>query len=135
MKTGRRSVCFVVVSEETNRVYLQEMLQQIGGEVLTNRRTSEIYIEIKSTGNGSDDVHQLLEDVFDRVRLVEKSIHELANQRRCQTVLRITQQLSTFDAVGAGFSLSGSEIGFLSSIGAFLDVDLYVEGESTMDGE
>jgi len=81
---------------------------------------------VRAAGDGENDLSGLIEDVLARVEPFIVGIERLVRTSDDVAVLRVVQYIGE-DPVGPGFALSPAAIGTLARVGAFLDVDQYVD--------
>ncbi|MEV4611435.1 DUF4279 domain-containing protein [Kitasatospora sp. NPDC049258] len=81
--------------------------------------------QLVEEGVAGEDVTDLLERIEVRVAGLREPIAELL-RNGCSTLLSIVQYCSLLDEAGPGFVVKSSLLGFLSDVGAAIDVDQYV---------
>ncbi|WP_373464002.1 DUF4279 domain-containing protein [Streptomyces canus] len=82
--------------------------------------------ELRESVDGGTAIECALDALMNRIFPLENELHRLS-QTDCVLKLCLVQWISKENEVGPGFSLGLEGIAFLAKIGAFLDVDQYVE--------
>jgi hypothetical protein len=82
--------------------------------------------ELRESVDRDKSIECALEALMNRVLPLEEELHALS-QADCKLKLCLVQWISRQDEFGPGFSLGMEVIAFLAKVGAFLDVDQYVE--------
>lgn len=80
-------------------------------------------------GNSDADVSELLESIYLRLRSVASKLRPLRDEGWA-IVVRVVVYVSEFDEVSASFVLDAEMIALLRDIGAFFEVDMYVDTPS-----
>jgi hypothetical protein len=80
---------------------------------------------IESAGDAASALQEHLDAVLRRAMPLAEPLREL-RARDCVIKLDLVQWISADDPEGPGFALDADQVGFLSAIGAVVDVDQYL---------
>ncbi|NYT95576.1 DUF4279 domain-containing protein [Salinispora sp. H7-4] len=82
--------------------------------------------EIRESGRRSVAISEVIERLLCRAIPLRNAIMGV-KKSGCEVKLKIIQWISDDDPHGPGFSLDGNALKFLADVGAFVDVDQYLE--------